>query len=99
LLTTAVDLVSEFTEGDVGSISLHGQSGDTVYFSTGNGTLWRTDGTSEGTRQLKEFDSLVDSFTNVGDTVFFRLRASELWKTDGTTAGTVRVRTLGGSII
>jgi len=79
--------------------------GDNVYFvadSPGNGReLWRTDGTSEGTRLLRDIrpgseDSDIGPLVAVGETLFFRAddgeRHAELWKSDGTTAGTVLLK-------
>ncbi|MFY0564954.1 ELWxxDGT repeat protein [Archangium lansingense] len=73
------------------------------------GELWVSDGTSGGTRLVKDItpgegDTLPYNLTAVGKTLlFFRyipgtldaLERTELWRSDGTEAGTVRVKDLG----
>ncbi|HEY0551406.1 MAG TPA: ELWxxDGT repeat protein, partial [Verrucomicrobiae bacterium] len=64
--------------------------------------LWISDGTSNGTRQLRDilpgFDSsFPNEYTPVGSNLFFSATGTnglELWKTDGTETGTVEVRDL-----
>jgi trimeric autotransporter adhesin len=69
--------------------------------------LWESDGTTDGTRLLKNIDPGVDManvfgkpnlYTLAGDIVFFaattRETGTELWKTDGTTEGTIMVSDL-----
>jgi ELWxxDGT repeat protein len=69
--------------------------------------LWESDGTTDGTRLLKNIDPAVDMvnvfgkpnlYTPAGDIVFFaattRETGTELWKTDGTTEGTTMVSDL-----
>jgi ELWxxDGT repeat protein len=71
----------------------------------GGSSLWRSDGTSEGTIQLKDqltgSGSQLSAFTAFDQTVFFAANSAngrELWKSDGTVAGTVLVKdiNLGG---
>jgi ELWxxDGT repeat protein len=71
--------------------------------------LWVSDGTSGGTRLVKDLtpgqgDSFPYNLTAVGNTLlFFRFlpgtpgvsERTELWRSDGTEAGTVRVRDMG----
>jgi ELWxxDGT repeat protein len=71
--------------------------------------LWTSDGTGEGTRQVKDLTpgvegSFLSGLTATGSTLlFFRYlpetsasaERHELWKSDGTEAGTVLVRDLG----
>ncbi|MBX3415135.1 MAG: hypothetical protein KF708_20795 [Pirellulales bacterium] len=86
--------------------------GDRLYFSSayefidntpGNTgvELWVSDGTTNGTRLVKDIrpglaSSSPENLTNVNGTLFFTARTDsfgvELWKTDGTTAGTVLVK-------
>jgi len=86
--------------------------GDRLYFSAAYeslggipGTvgveLWISDGTTVGTRLVKDIypgltNSSPDNFTNVNGTLFFTARSPnegvELWKSDGTEAGTVLVK-------
>jgi ELWxxDGT repeat protein len=78
-------------------------AGQYAYFVGGDGTsegygeLWVTDGTTGGTRLLKNLvtfgSSWPRSLVAVGNTLYFLATESfhgeELWRTDGTTAGTV----------
>lgn len=83
------------------------QAGDLMYWigpqdpNNGNSSLWRTDGTADGTFPLRnpesEGDRLVGrSYTAVGNLLYFRgddgVSGFELWRTDGTNAGTYRVK-------
>jgi len=69
--------------------------------------LWVSDGTSTGTRLVRDIhpgadSSAVSELTARGRELFFTLEgahAARLWKSDGTTAGTVRVRTRDASPI
>lgn len=74
------------------------------------GELWKSDGSVEGTRLLKDIaqgaaNGYVDNLTLVGSTIFFTasnaIDGNELWKSDGTEQGTVLVRDIrpgpGGS--
>ncbi|HBL29684.1 MAG TPA: hypothetical protein DD490_22850, partial [Acidobacteria bacterium] len=67
--------------------------------------LWRTDGTSGGTRHLATEVSPESAFVRLGASVLFAASSRDefgffepgLWKTDGTPAGTVPIRVpLGG---
>ena len=67
------------------------------------GSLWKTDGTAEGTSVMKMRDISGASFTPEGFTPFNGMlyfntedavNGRRLWKTDGTDAGTVLVKTL-----
>ncbi|RFS16638.1 3-coathanger stack domain-containing protein [Emticicia sp. C21] len=77
-------------------------TGEKIYFKLTTDAYdnepWVTDGTSNGTRLLKNTvngPSLLKDFKKVGNTVFFcaynTINQSKLWKTDGTEAGTVVV--------
>lgn len=56
-------------------------------------SLWRTDGTPEGTVELHEFDFMND-IVATSTHVFYSLNAFlEVWKSDGTPEGTVLVKT------
>ncbi|WP_375771501.1 hypothetical protein NR798_11530 [Archangium gephyra] len=94
--------VSELTRVDT---RLFFVAGDEAH----GGELWVSDGSSGGTRLVKDItpgrgDSLAYNLTAVGKTlVFFRFvpgtgdapGSTELWRSDGTAAGTVRVRDMG----
>jgi ELWxxDGT repeat protein len=87
--------------------------GSRLFFVVGDGAqgaeLWTSDGTSVGTRQVKDLTpgaegSFLSGLTAAGSTLlFFRYLPEstvsaerfELWRSDGTEAGTVRVRELG----
>lgn len=66
--------------------------------------LWRTDGTPEGTRLVKDINpglmasSEIATMVAIGNTLFFSavdgVHGRELWKTDGTSQGTVLVKDL-----
>lgn len=77
-----------------------------LYFIADNGVdgdeLWRSDGTSDGTFQVRNIgpgaaDGLdgTSNFASIGDTLYFEADngsdGNELWKSDGTAAGTVQV--------
>ncbi|UUO06839.1 dockerin type I domain-containing protein [Blastopirellula sp. J2-11] len=66
-----------------------------VTFEQGVTTLWISDGTTEGTRSIAEFDSPINYLTVVNGEVFFAaddgLHGFELWKSNGTDVGTVMV--------
>lgn len=69
---------------------------DSMYFSTEDSSIWRTDGTNEGTIRLsvvpsKTTPTSLKHFTRLGDSVFFASGDYDLWKTDGTAEGTVFV--------
>ncbi|MCM2278611.1 MAG: hypothetical protein NDJ89_11110 [Oligoflexia bacterium] len=81
------------------------RSGGVYYFSASDGVsgseLWRTDGTAEGTFQVKDIvpgasGSGPGDFVDVNGTLFFRaddgISGDELWKSDGTAAGTVLIK-------
>ncbi|SDG47947.1 ELWxxDGT repeat protein [Epilithonimonas hungarica] len=78
---------------------------NTLFFTAGSNTsgfeLWKTDGTAEGTVQVKNINagtssSFPGSFKQVGNKVFFAANngtnGNELWMTDGTEEGTVLVK-------
>ncbi len=76
--------------------------GGSLYFiaSDDQQTLVRTDGTDEGTVDLRSFDSgLPEQLTPVGNRLFFSLAVftnpihAELWTSDGTVAGTKPIAT------
>ena len=58
--------------------------------------IWKTDGTANGTVQVKPLVNIVSAFYKMGGNLFFiandGVNGEELWKTDGTTAGTVMVK-------
>jgi ELWxxDGT repeat protein len=81
--------------------------GDIVFFPAridNNVTLWRSDGTAEGTVMLHDFDNPGDGLAQMvvmGDHLYFRgwdeEHGYQIWKSDGTAEGTVRVTDLNGS--
>ena len=81
--------------------------GNTLYFqvndvTTGN-ELWKTDGTTSGTKIVKDinvgsgdaFSSSNNDYHIIGDTLFFNAddgtHGVELWRTNGTASGTMMV--------
>ncbi|PZU83603.1 MAG: hypothetical protein DI529_12380 [Chryseobacterium sp.] len=78
---------------------------NTLFFTAGSNTagfeLWKTDGTADGTVQVKNINagtssSFPGNFKQVGNKVFFAANngtnGNELWMTDGTEEGTVLVK-------
>ena len=78
---------------------------NTLFFTAGSNTagfeLWKTDGTADGTIQVKNINagtssSFPGSFKQIGNKVFFVANngsaGNELWVTDGTEEGTVLVK-------
>jgi ELWxxDGT repeat protein len=97
------------TSGDGRGLDSYPESivalGNQVVFSASdtndNTEPWVSDGTAEGTYQIKDIQegdqgSYPYNLVSAGNLVFFGARSSsndaELWKTDGTEAGTVRVK-------
>ena len=72
----------------------------TAYTAAEGNELWRTDGTSGGTRIVKDIRDLGDGapkgFGRLGNEVFFAAttpdEGTELWKTDGSQGGTRLVK-------
>jgi ELWxxDGT repeat protein len=105
-------LVTQLVE-DINTTALLGSSSPsnftevngTTFFaassSSAGGELWRTDGTLDGTRRVRDIfggpsSSSPNNLINVGGTLFFSATDGalgyELWKSDGTEAGTVLVK-------
>ncbi len=83
----------------------------TVFFTATDGLegteLWKTDGTSVGTKMVKNIragsaGSDPANLINVNGTLYFTandaVRGLELWKSDGTDAGTVLVKDIRGGV-
>jgi ELWxxDGT repeat protein len=104
-------LVKDIHPGSAGSISTYAFNRGTLahrgrlFFTAWDGVhgfeLWRSDGTSAGTRLVRDVNpgnasSRPRWLTSVGDTLFFTARdgehGRELWRSDGTEAGTRLVR-------
>src|SRR5438270_184649 len=79
--------------------------GNTFYFSTTAGELWKTDGTPGGTALIKDLDPSISTgigpfaMTNVSGTLFFIYDDpanghEAIWKSDGSNAGTVLIKDL-----
>ncbi|WP_240360309.1 hypothetical protein [Pyxidicoccus caerfyrddinensis] len=91
-------------------------AGTRLFFTVGEpvygNELWVSDGTTSGTRLVKDLtpgagDSRLTSLTALGSTLtFFREVPAtnstparmEVWKSDGTASGTVRIRDLGTGV-
>ncbi|MFM6455427.1 MAG: hypothetical protein ACKPH7_26890, partial [Planktothrix sp.] len=86
---------------------------DKIYFpinQENKNQLWKTDGTTKGTQQVKNFGGFEVENLYSGldpDTLYFTMVKNDgnyetpdpkqLWKTDGTTKGTQLVKELGNS--
>jgi ELWxxDGT repeat protein len=102
----SIQLVGDINTGlDSSSPSVFVTSGALTYFTATDGVhgreLWRTDGTADGTRMVKDIypgpgDNVIAKIVNVNGVVYFRandpVNGAELWKSDGTEAGTVLVK-------
>jgi trimeric autotransporter adhesin len=84
-----------------------GDLGGTLFFTADDGIhgyeLWTSDGTAEGTRQVRDIhqgpgDSNVASLVGSNGLVFFTANdgshGTELWRSDGTSSGTILLRDL-----
>jgi ELWxxDGT repeat protein len=77
------------------------EAGGEVFFALFSGgaySLWKTDGTPDGTAVLGTFSAFPDWLTPLGDKVVFSTASSgtaaeEVWITDGTPAGTTPLKT------
>ena len=80
--------------------------GDKLFFAADDGVhgfeLWITDGTSEGTKMVKDINagassSVPGEVVSLNGTVYFTAKdqsGTALWKTDGTPGGTVKIKNL-----
>lgn len=105
LLTFAIDLVSDINLiGESSSINQYVELGGVGYFVANDGLsgaeLWKTDGTSAGTSQVKDLlpgpvGSQPEGLTVLDGELFFIALDeggdTDLWKSDGTESGTVMV--------
>jgi ELWxxDGT repeat protein len=103
---TSTKLVKDIYAGsDWSSGSQPGATiGGTTYFSATDGShgyeLWRSDGTSAGTKMVKDINPSGDSnpgdLVKIGGTLFFEAtdgtHGVELWRSNGTSAGTRMVK-------
>ena len=110
LLSVDPVLVADLFVGAGGSNPSHfANVNGTLFFSANDGVngieLWKSDGTSTGTKLVKDIrsGSLASSpsyLTNVNGTLFFSandgVNGIELWKSDGTSAGTTLVKDIRG---
>ncbi len=71
----------------------------TLFFASGE-SLWKSDGTSDGTVEIKIVGGDLDNFFNFNGTLYFsggsvpNGNGAEPWKSDGTTTGTVMIKDL-----
>ncbi len=100
--TSVVDYAYHAGGSDPGPITA---AGDRFYFSAYDGIygreLWVSDGSLEGTRQVKDIRTGISSssptlLTVLSDTLYFQAcddaGGCELWTTDGTPQGTIRLK-------
>jgi ELWxxDGT repeat protein len=105
-----MNLGSAYTGSRQGTMTIPITTGSTVYFTAyeeSAGTeLWRTDGTPEGTRLVRDLTPGLDSSNLydtavLGDTLYFVAQeygVNFLWKSDGTPEGTIKVTTPQGTV-
>ncbi len=100
--TAQVDLVKDLnTAGDPWSQNVRNlvDVAGTVYFVSEQ-SLWKTDGTPEGTLPVKKF-KWIDNLINLNGTLLFAandsLSEDGIWKSDGTEAGTLKIKTAPSS--
>ncbi len=75
------------------------ENGSTTFNDPGR-ELWITDGTEDGTEQVRDInpngDSYPTNFQSLGETMYFSASdgttGNELWRSDGTSGGTQRVK-------
>lgn len=97
-------MVKDIYPGERGSLTgyglpYYGNVNGILYFRASDGVtgyeLWRSDGTADGTKLVKDIVPGIDSSspmwpTDVSGTLYFSTRLA-LWKSDGTEAGTALV--------
>jgi|GEM_PF-883006 len=71
--------------------------GDLLYFVSGSGQLWRSDGTEPGTYLLSTFSSpQIENIYKSGSVLYFSAvtvaEGRELYRSDGTTGGTILLK-------
>jgi ELWxxDGT repeat protein len=93
---------AQLAPGTSGTFSSLTAFGDTLAFALGDygeNTLWATDGTPVGTRQILpsggRLNATINTLANLGGSLYFAgddgFTGFELWTTDGTSAGTARI--------
>src|SRR5207249_2652117 len=97
-------MVADLTPGPDGTDLVLVGAGGIGYFLEGEGTnrgvrLWKSDGTAEGTRNLKSFLGGSGWGAAPDGTLLFGgdddgIHGVELWRSDGTEAGTVLLKDL-----
>ncbi len=103
--SAGIALVKDISNGSAGSnpLNITGVGDKLVYFSvvntSGQQELWKSNGTSAGTKLAKAFDAggnLLSNFTDAGLQLLFTYSSTntgnELWKSDGTENGTVLIK-------
>jgi ELWxxDGT repeat protein len=98
-LSGTVHLASAYVDNGIDSNNLVVMDGK-VFFSAvppsaTSATLWRSDGTPEGTVPVKSLSSIVD-LTASGGKLFFGSTGG-LWTSDGTEAGTALLQPMGNN--
>lgn len=109
--TLATTATSDALQSNVNQGTSFATIGDTMLFAANNGVfgteLWKTDGTTAGTKLVKDLlpgplSSYPAMLTAVGSKVFFAAtyqNHSELWVSDGTGPGTIPLTQLAGPIV
>ena len=104
--TLHADLLKDIRPGANGSgpdgfTNVNGTAFFSAFDDTNGGELWKSDGTSDGTKLVKDINpgsggSSSGSLTNLNGTLFFSAfdgtHGVELWRSDGTAGGTTLVK-------
>ena len=108
-----IELVKDFNPGNPSHnlydlININNELFFTVYVGGVDQSLWKSDGTTAGTVQVKDMNPggtniyLFKSFANAHGTLLFSFyddaHGYEIWKSDGTEAGTVMIKEINPGI-
>ncbi|MEZ4712295.1 MAG: hypothetical protein R3A44_34215 [Caldilineaceae bacterium] len=105
-LTNTMQIENSLLNAESGDIIDIFATGDFVFFVKGgqfnqSNTLWRTDGASEGTLKLHEFETGPNAFVVYNGATYFAAddgTQGGLWKSDGSPNGTVLVKSFRFSL-
>lgn len=79
---------------------------DSIFFAGSDGNIWKTDGTSAGTKKAIQLyfpetgtaHGVISNLTTVGNSLFFTsYNGAVIWKTNGSKNGTVKLKQFAGN--